>query len=67
MQIDCPRAMELVFGPDGIRSSLKSCLRARASHAASDNAMYSASILENATVDCLCADQDTVPPHIKKT
>ena len=46
--------------------SLDSCNRVRASCEASDSDIYSASMVESATVDCLCEVQDAAPLLAKK-
>ena len=55
------------FDAEGMCSSSNSCCHARASLAASDKVIYSASIVENATVDCLCVDHETVSLLIRNT
>ena len=49
-----------------VRMSLNSCNLARASQDASDSDIYSASMVESATVVCLCEVQDIAPLLTKK-
>ena len=55
------------FDAEGMRSSSNSYRRARASLAAFDKAIYSASIIENATIDYLYMNHMTASPLIRNT